>query len=49
MALSAWQLVAHAGENCRLRSLASAAAGFVLDFVEQPHVLDRNRRLSAKW
>jgi hypothetical protein len=32
--------------NCDLRSLASAQLfALVLDFVKQPHVLDRDRRL----
>src|SRR5262249_48907857 len=43
------QLVAHAGEELRLvlaRFLELAA--LVLDFVEQPHVFDRDRRLVGK-
>ena len=40
------QLVAHAGEELRLvLARFSELAALVLDFVEQPHVLDRDHRL----
>ena len=40
------QLVAHAGEELRLVLAGDfELAALVLNFVEQPHVLDRDRRL----
>src|SRR5262249_39228336 len=43
------QLVAHAGEELRLTlARLRQLAAFVLDFVEQPHVLDRDHRLVSK-
>ena len=40
------QLMAHVGEKLRLmRACLSELAALVLDFVEQPHVLDCDQRL----
>src|ERR1700730_15329938 len=43
------QLVTHVGQDLRLvLTCLCKLAALVLDFVEQPHVLDRNRRLVSE-
>jgi hypothetical protein len=49
MALSGAQLVAHAGEELRLAlARLRELAALVLDFIEQPHILDRDCCLIGK-